>query len=139
MRSRAEVHCRGRERLVCPQVAADTIYHPPGARVGHQPSRWREVPNLPEETPILDAPPSARQVRRFPLAAKLIDRLGVTWDPDVEEQIYREVLDIFRADAPATFLLPRVFTVVVRRRLRGLSSPWRGSPMMFMEDLWLED
>ena len=71
-------------------------------------------------------------------AATLIDRLGLTVDPDAEEQLYRELLDVFRADPPATFLLPRVFTLVVRRRLQGLRSPW-GHPMMHMGDLWLED
>ena len=72
-------------------------------------------------------------------AAALIDRLGLTVDPDAEEQLYRELLDFFRADPPATFLLPRVFTLVVRRRLQGLSSPWRANPMMLMGDLWLDE
>ncbi len=72
-------------------------------------------------------------------AATLIDRAGATAEPDAEDQIDRELLRIFRADPPAIFLFPRVFTMVVRRRLRSLSAPWRGNPSLFMDDLWLED
>lgn len=46
---------------------------------------------------------------------------------------------IFRAEIPATFLFPRVKTVFVRNRVRGLSSPRRVDPLRFMDTLWLDD
>ena len=69
----------------------------------------------------------------------LIDRAKVTVDPDAEDHIYRELTDIFRADAPVTLLFPKVDFDIVHRRVRGLSSPWRADPVEFMEYLWLED
>ncbi len=27
----------------------------------------------------------------------------------------------------------------IHRRIRGLSSPWRADPVMFMEDLWIDN
>jgi len=60
-------------------------------------------------------------------------------DPEVEDRIYRELWDIFRADLPITFVRTQIGHVVAHRRIRGLSSPWRAEPNMNMEDLWLED
>ena len=60
-------------------------------------------------------------------------------DPEVEDRIYRELWDIFRADLPITFIRTQIGHVVAHRRIRGLSSPWRAEPNMNMEDLWLED
>ena len=50
-----------------------------------------------------------------------------------------ELANIVRADAPVTFLCPKVDLELVHRRVRGLSSPWRAEPLQFMEELWLED
>lgn len=74
-----------------------------------------------------------------PEVAKLIDRLSATADPDAEDQIYRKITEIFRAEIPATYISPIVDPVFAHRRLRGLSSPWRAEPVRYMEDLWLED
>ena len=60
-------------------------------------------------------------------------------DPEVEDRIYRELWEIFRADLPITFVHTQIRHHVVHRRIRGLSSPWRADPLLFMEDLWLED
>jgi len=69
----------------------------------------------------------------------LIDRLMVTANPDAADHIYRQLSEIFRIDLPVTFLFPAVGTQVVHRRIRGMSSPWRGDVLNVMEDLWLED
>jgi hypothetical protein len=55
------------------------------------------------------------------------------------DQIYRELMTIFREDLPMTFLYPSVRTHVAHRRLRGLeNSPWP-NPISGMASLWLED
>ena len=69
----------------------------------------------------------------------LIDRAKTTGDPDAEDHIYRRLSEIFREDVPITLLFPRVEYTFVHRRIRGLSSPWRGNPVAHMEYLWLED
>ncbi len=70
---------------------------------------------------------------------ELIDRAVETAHPEVQDGIYREIAEILRADQPVTFLHRFGVTTVAHRRIRGLSSPWRADPVMFMEDLWIED
>ncbi len=60
-------------------------------------------------------------------------------DPEAEDRIYRELWEIFRADLPITFVHTQIHHFVAHRRIRGLSSPWGASPILFMEDLWLDD
>ncbi len=69
----------------------------------------------------------------------LIEEALATEDPDAQDRIYQELMEIFRADLPITSLFPFVGTDVAHRRLHGLSSPWRADPVWYMEDLWLED
>ncbi|MGH2360187.1 MAG: peptide ABC transporter substrate-binding protein [bacterium] len=71
--------------------------------------------------------------------ARQIDQAMVTADPEVLDGIYQDLMEIFRADVPVTFLTPQVNTYIAHRRIRGLSSPWRANPVEYMEDLWLED
>ena len=73
-----------------------------------------------------------------PAVAELLASVKETADQDEIDAIYREIMPIIRADLPMTILFPQVQTYVVDRRLRGLESPYRGDPIMFMEDLWLE-
>ena len=70
---------------------------------------------------------------------ELIDRASRTWVPEEEDRIYRELMEIFRADLPVTMLYPYVGVSVAHRRLRGLSTPWRSDPVTHMEELWLEE
>ena len=70
---------------------------------------------------------------------ELIDRAVETAHPDVQDGIYREIAEILRADQPVTFLHWFVVPTVAHRRIQGLSSPFRADPVMFMEDLWIED
>lgn len=69
----------------------------------------------------------------------LFRRAKSTADPAEQDRAYRQLAEIVRADAPVTFLCPKVDLVIVHRRVRGLSSPWRAEPEAFMEDLWLDD
>ncbi len=74
-----------------------------------------------------------------PELSGLLYQLTRVAEPDSVDAIYRRVAEIFRDEAPVTFLFPRVEVAIVHRRVGGLSSPWRADPMQFMEDLWLED
>lgn len=74
-----------------------------------------------------------------PKVSALLDKAQDTMDPDEEDRIYRELMPIFQADLPMTFLCPFVETTVAHRRVRGLSSPYRADPTEHMEDLWLEE
>ena len=69
----------------------------------------------------------------------LFRRAKSTADPAEQDHLYRELTTIVRADAPVTFLCPKVDLQVTHRRVRGLESPWRSEPEGFMEDLWLDD
>ena len=70
---------------------------------------------------------------------RLIDRLQATVHPDAKDRIYGELMEIFRADLPVTFLFSRAITHVVHRRIQGLRSPYRTDPVWYMEELWIED
>ena len=58
---------------------------------------------------------------------------------DEVEAVFRELMPIMQEDLPVTFLYRRMRGVVAHRRLKGLSSPWRASPITYMDQLWLED
>jgi peptide/nickel transport system substrate-binding protein len=70
---------------------------------------------------------------------RLLERLPLAIDPAEEDGIRRQLTQVFRAEAPATFLFPRELTVLARERVRGLSSPWRVDPIRFIDALWLDD
>ena len=74
-----------------------------------------------------------------PEIVELARRARLTAHPDSQDQIYRRLTVIFRAELPVTRLFPEVTTVVVHRRIRGLSSPFRADPVWYMEELWLEE
>lgn len=75
---------------------------------------------------------------RNPELLALIDRLSRTADPGERDAIHTAMTRMFQADAPVTFLLPEVWTAFAHRRVRGLSTPWRADPVMFMEELSVE-
>ena len=70
---------------------------------------------------------------------RLLNIAKDTIDLDELDRIYQEIMPIFAEDMPITLLLPSVFTSVVHRRIKGLSSPFRTDPVMNMEHLWLEN
>ncbi|MFN2399765.1 MAG: ABC transporter substrate-binding protein [Gemmatimonadaceae bacterium] len=76
---------------------------------------------------------------RNPRVWKLLEAARRTLHPDSLDAIYRNLMPIFQADLPTTFLHPGVLHVAARRRVRGLSSPYRAEPTVWMEHLWLED
>ncbi len=74
-----------------------------------------------------------------PRVAELLHAAELAIDPDEQDRIYRELMPIFQAELPTTFLQPQVETFVAHRRLRGLSSPFWANPLQNIEYLWLED
>ncbi len=58
-----------------------------------------------------------------PQVIKLIEQATATMDPNAHDRIHRELLDIFRADVPVTFLMPSSYTVFAHRRIKELSTP----------------
>lgn len=69
----------------------------------------------------------------------LLEAARRTFHPDSLDAIYRELMPIFQAEIPMTFLHPGVLHVAARRHVTGLSSPYRAEPTVWMEHLWLED
>ncbi|MGH9366924.1 MAG: hypothetical protein ACRD3M_04535, partial [Thermoanaerobaculia bacterium] len=75
---------------------------------------------------------------RNPRVTRLLDVLKTTAKPDAVDRAYREMSDILRTDQPVAFLLPDRTTAIVHRRVKGLSA-LRPNPLLFAEELWLED
>jgi ABC-type transport system substrate-binding protein len=76
---------------------------------------------------------------RNPQLTTIIELTRTTADPQAVDHAYREMSDILRTDQPVAFLLPDSSTHIVHRRVKGLDAAWRTNPLLFTEDLWLED
>lgn len=74
-----------------------------------------------------------------PRVMALVRDAQSTVDPDEIDRIYRDLMPIFQADVPVTFLFPRAEVTVALRDLQGLSSPYGADMVYHMEDLWLDD
>lgn len=74
-----------------------------------------------------------------PKVAELLERAAASMNPEERDSIYREVWLIFQAELPMTALYPALWTSIVHRRVRGLSSPYRADPLWYAGELWLED
>ena len=70
---------------------------------------------------------------------RLLGEAAATLNPDEVDQIYRQLMPVFQEDIPITSLYPDVRTTVARRRVRGLSTPYRAEPVWHVDDMWLLD
>ena len=70
---------------------------------------------------------------------ELLAAAAETRVPETLASIYDEIMTIFQADHPATFLHPATSTHVVARELSGLSDPHRADPVWYLEHLTLAD
>jgi len=70
-----------------------------------------------------------------PVFFELLEKAKAAFDPEVKEQLHREITSIFKADLPLTFLHPFANTTIASTRIRGLDgSPYRGDPIeMYMQ------
>jgi len=76
---------------------------------------------------------------RNPQLTRLLEVVGITANPEAVDQAYREMTDILHTDQPVAFLFRDAHAHIVHRRVRGLSAPFRTHPLLFTEDLWLEE
>ena len=74
-----------------------------------------------------------------PRVAELLEAILEAGNLREKDILFESLWPIFQADAPLTMLYPMTSTHVVHRRIRGLASPFRGDPVWYMEDLWLDD
>jgi peptide/nickel transport system substrate-binding protein len=74
-----------------------------------------------------------------PDAVRLIHRAEELTVPDEIDAVYREMWPIFLREVPYTALTLGVETFVANRRVKGLSTPFRGRPTWYAEDLWIEE
>jgi peptide/nickel transport system substrate-binding protein len=74
-----------------------------------------------------------------PTVAELLEAIVETGNPRGKDSLFKSLWPIFQQDVPLTILYPVTSTHVVERRIRGLISPFRGDPVWYMEDLWLDD
>lgn len=69
-----------------------------------------------------------------------LEAINATSDPSTIDSLYREMWPDFQADVPVTFLHPAVRMWASDRRLKGLSSPYRGETVRYMGELrWNEE
>jgi peptide/nickel transport system substrate-binding protein len=74
-----------------------------------------------------------------PQIVKLLQAAAITFEFEARDQIYRELMTIFREEIPMTFLFPGMVTHVAHRRLRGLENSSRPELIRKMAGLWLEE
>ena len=74
-----------------------------------------------------------------PRIFKLLESATTTLDIGEQNALYRQIMAIHSRELPHTFLYPRVGFYVVRKNIRGLSSPFRANPYSKMEHLWIEE
>jgi peptide/nickel transport system substrate-binding protein len=68
-----------------------------------------------------------------------LEAINATSDPVAIDSLYREMWTEFLSDVPVTFLHPMVRMWASDRRLKGLSSPYRGEVDHYAGDLWWEE
>jgi peptide/nickel transport system substrate-binding protein len=68
-----------------------------------------------------------------------LEAINSTSDPAAVDSLYREMWTDFQADVPVTFLHPAVWMWASDRRLKGLSSPYRGEVVHHVGELWWEE
>lgn len=98
-----------------------------------------DVPNVPEWLLQRDwFGESSRIGYVSPEIIRLLEALTVDLDPNSQDSLYARINEILHRDMPFTLLFPWVETFAAHSRIRGLSTPDRGHPLMYMDELWLE-
>jgi len=59
-------------------------------------------------------------------------------DAAQQDNLYREMAEIFRRDQPITFILPEIRFAMAHERIRGLRSPDRYDPLLGLYHAWIE-
>lgn len=74
-----------------------------------------------------------------PEAVALVDAALAATTPEALDSIHAALAPIIRADQPFTFLTFGTEMNLAHRRVRGLSSPFRGNPLWDAGHLWIEE
>jgi peptide/nickel transport system substrate-binding protein len=73
-----------------------------------------------------------------PEMIRLLEAARSEMNPDNLDSIYEKIMPIFMEDMPMTMLLPRIYSSVAHRKIKGLSSI-RVDPIWNMEHLWIDE
>lgn len=65
--------------------------------------------------------------------------MAATMNPERIDELHRETWPFVQADLPATFLQPTVWWTVAHRRIQGLGRRYVLDPVMFVEELLVEE
>jgi len=74
-----------------------------------------------------------------PAAVALVHAALAATTPEALDSIYAALAPIIQADQPFTFLTFGTEMYIAHRRVRGLSSPFRGNPLWDAGHLWIEE
>ena len=74
-----------------------------------------------------------------PQMDSLLQIADTTIDPEKLDSLYDQIGTIFNEDIPVTFLFQQVQTHIVKRKIKGLKSPYMAEPTHNMEHLWIEE
>ena len=70
---------------------------------------------------------------------KLLEAAQQTQNPNARDSLYAEMSRIMESYLPLTLLAPQVVWFVAINRIKGLSSPFRASPLWHIEHAWVEE
>jgi peptide/nickel transport system substrate-binding protein len=65
----------------------------------------------------------------------VVARIREAFDPAASDRLHVELAGLLREEPAGVFLYNPVFSTVARRRVRGLSSPWREDPLWITDEL----
>ena len=74
-----------------------------------------------------------------PQMDSLLQIADTTIDPEKLDSLYTQIGTIFNEDIPMTFLFQQVQTHIVKRKIKGLKSPYMAEPTHNMEHLWIDE
>jgi len=76
---------------------------------------------------------------RNPEIVRLLEATESELDPSVQDSLFAEINAILRRDMPVTFLFPYFEVYAVHRKVRGLRSPDRASPIAAIREIWIDN
>ena len=69
---------------------------------------------------------------------RLLETVDMELDPSAQERLYAEINAILRRDMPVTFLFPYFEAYAAHRKVQGLRSPDRASPIRAIGEIWIQ-
>lgn len=76
---------------------------------------------------------------RNPEIVRLLRAIENELDPAAQDTLYADVNEILLRDMPLTFLFPYFEAYATHRKVRGLRSPDRASPIAAIRHIWIDD